>query len=273
MAVYHHRTLFVGDIKTHFLEAGEGPPLVLLHGGEYGASAEITWRHNIEYLAERFRVIAPDMLGWGGTDKIYSFSDPAGHRIKHIKNLLQLLGITTAFFVGNSAGGGTILRAAVMDPAPFQILKMVTICGNASVFKTNFQADLETYTPSVENMKKIVALLYHDPKWQTQANIQERYESSMIPGAWEALSAARLRSPVHNARSTTEEFVQKLSRLPIPLLIVSCEHDPLNQKDWDRQFQKIVPGSEVHRFKHSSHEPQIEETEEFNRVLVEFLVA
>ena len=48
---------------------------------------------------------------------------------------------------------------------------------------------------------------------------------------------------------------------------MSCEHDPLNQKDWDVNFQKIVPGSKVHRFMHSAHEPQIEETEEFNRVL------
>ena len=91
MPAYHRRTVLVGDIKTHFLEAGEGPVLVLLHGGEYGAAAEITWRHNIEYLAKHFYVIAPDMLGWGGTDKIYSFSDPAGHRIRHIKKLLELL--------------------------------------------------------------------------------------------------------------------------------------------------------------------------------------
>ena len=272
MPAYHHRTVLVGDIKTHFLEAGEGPALVLLHGGEYGAAAEITWRHNIEYLAKHFYVIAPDMLGWGGTDKIYSFSDPAGHRIRHIKKLLELLGVEKAFFVGNSAGGGTVLRASVMDPVPFEIQKMVTICGNASVFKTNSQADLENYTPSLENMKKVVALLYHDPKWQTQENIQERYESSIIPGAWEALSAARLRSPVHQVRSTRDEFVRKLSELHIPFLIMSCQHDPLNQKDWDVEFQKIVPGSKVHRFKHSSHEPQIEETDEFNHVLVDFLL-
>jgi 2-hydroxymuconate-semialdehyde hydrolase len=273
MSVYHHRTLFVGDIKTHFLEAGSGPDLVLLHGGEYGASAEITWKHNIGALAERFHVIAPDMLGWGETDKIYNFSDPAGHRIRHIKRFLEVVGITIAYFVGSSSGGGTILRAVVMDPMPFQVRKMVTICCNASVFKTNFQADLENYTPSLENMRKIVALLYHDPKWQTAENIQERYEASIIPGAWEALSAARLRSPVHQTRSTTDEFKNKLSQIRIPLLIMSCEHDPLNQKDWDVQFQKLVPGSKVHRFMNSSHEPQIEETEEFNRVLTEFLLA
>ncbi|MET0500662.1 MAG: alpha/beta hydrolase [Candidatus Binatia bacterium] len=273
MTGYQHRTVFVGDIKTHFLEAGHGPDLILLHGGEYGASAEITWKYSIDPLAERFHVIAPDMLGWGGTDKIYNFSDPAGHRIRHLKRLFEILGVSKASFVGNSAGGGTILRASVMDPVPFQIDKMVTICGNASVFKTVSQADLENYTPSLENMKKIVVLLYHNARFHSEENIRERYEASILPGAWEALSAARLRSPVHQVRATTDAFVIKLSQLRIPLLIMSCEHDPLNQKDWDVQFQKIVPGSLIHRFKNSSHEPQIEETEEFNRVLTDFLTA
>ena len=273
MPPYQHRTIRVDDIKTHFLEAGSGADLLLLHGGEYGASAEITWKHSIEALARQYHVIAPDFLGWGATDKIYSFSDPAGYRISHMKRFLETIGVERAYFVGNSAGGGLILRASVLDPAPFQIRKMVTICGNASVFKTRSQADLENYTPSLENMKKIVALLYHDPKWQSEENIRERYQSSIVPGAWEALSAARLRSPVHQARSSTDEFVKKLSRLQVPLLIMSCEHDPLNQRDWDTNFQKIVPGSRVYRFKHSAHEPQIEEAEEFNRVLSEFLLS
>ena len=273
MASYQHRTIIAGDIQTHFLEAGHGPDLILLHGGEYGASAEITWRANIDALAQRFHVVAPDLLGWGQTDKIYSFSDPAGLRIKHLQRFLEALGIGTAFFVGNSAGGGLILRGAVRSPAPFQIQKMVTICGNASVFKTTSQADLENYTPSLEHMRKIVALLYHDPKWHTESNIHERYECSIIPGAWEALSAARLRSPVHQVRSTTDVFVKQLSKLTIPLLIMSCEHDPLNQSDWDINFQKIVPGSKVHRFMRSAHEPQIEESDEFHRVLTEFLLS
>jgi 2-hydroxymuconate-semialdehyde hydrolase len=273
MAAYQHRTIIAGDIKTHFLEAGSGPDLILLHGGEYGASAEISWRHNIDVLAAKFHVVAPDLLGWGQTEKIYSFSDPAGLRIRHVQRFLKTLGISKAFFVGNSAGGGLLLRSAVRQPPPLQIEKMATICGNASVFKTTSQADLDNYTPSMENMKRIVALLYHDAKWQTEENIRERYESSIIPGAWETLSAARLRSPVHQARSTTEEFVKELGQLKLPLLIMSCEHDPLNQRDWDVNFQKIVPGSKVHRFMNSAHEPQIEETAEFNRVLVEFLLS
>ena len=122
---------------------------------------------------------------------------------------------------------------------------MVTICGNASVFKTTSQADLENYTPSLDNMKKIVALLYHDAKWQSEENIRERYESSIIPGAWEALSAARLRSPVHQTRATTEEFVKQLAQVKIPLLIMSCEHDPLISVTGTSTFKK---SSQARRF-------------------------
>src|ERR1044072_1108349 len=184
---FQRRAIVVGDIQTYFLEAANGPDFILLHGGEYGASAEITWRANIETLAERFHVVAPDILGWGQTDKLYSFSDPAGLRIKHLQRFLEALGIGPAYFVGNSAGGGLVLRASVRKPAPLQIQKMVTICGNASVFKTNSQADLENYTPSLENMRKIVALLYHDAQWQTDEHIRERFERWIIPGAWETL--------------------------------------------------------------------------------------
>jgi len=128
------------------LEAGSGPDLVLLHGGEYGASAEITWRHNIEALASKFHVVAPDILGWGQTEKIYSFSDPAG--LAHPTSAEKFLETLDrkAFFVGNSAGGGLILRTAVRHPPTVANSKMVTICGNASVFKTTSQAGISITT-------------------------------------------------------------------------------------------------------------------------------
>lgn len=272
MAPYRHRTLCAGNIQTHYLEAGEGPHLVLLHGGEYGASAETTWKFNIAPLAETFHVIAPDMLGFGLTDKIYDFSDPSGFRIKHLRGFLEAIGIRKAFFVGNSAGGGTLLRAAVMQPQPFEIERMVTICGNGGIFKTESQALLEGYTPSMENMERLMSLLFHDQKWLAGELVQERYEASLIPGSWEAISAARLRRPGHQSRSNTEEFVRKLSSVRIPLLIISCEHDPLNQENWDVRLQKIIRGSQIHRFHHSAHEPQIEEAEGFHRAVTAFLL-
>jgi 2-hydroxymuconate-semialdehyde hydrolase len=209
MADYQRRSIYVGDIKSHFLEAGSGPYLVLLHGGEYGASAEITWRHNIDALAKRFHVIAPDMLGWGSTDKIYNFSDPAGYRIRHIKRLLEILGVAKAFFVGNSAGGGTILRASVLDPIPFQIQKMVTICGNASVFKTVSQGDLENHTPSLENMGKIVKLLFRTPGGSHRATSRSAttlpslpvHGKPFPPRGLEARHTRHVRRPKNSSRS------------------------------------------------------------------------
>lgn len=273
MTPYQHRTLYVGDIQTHYLEAGEGPHLVLLHGGEYGASAETTWKFNIGPLGKNFHVLAPDMLGYGFTDKIYSFSDPPGFRIKHLKRFLETIGISRAFFVGGSSGGGILLRSAIMDPLPFQIEKMVTVCGNGGIFKTESQSSLETYTPTVENMERLMSLLFHDKKWLSPEFVQERYETSLIAGSWEALSATRLRRPGYQSRPNIEEFIKKLSSLSIPLLIISCEHDPLNLKDWDTRLQGLVRGSRIHRFKHSAHEPQIEEAEEFHQVVTEFLLA
>ncbi|MCY4486087.1 MAG: alpha/beta hydrolase [Deltaproteobacteria bacterium] len=270
---YLHRTLRVGGIETHYLEAGEGPDLVLLHGGEYGASAEATWGTAIAKLGRTFHVLAPDMLGYGRTAKIYSFSDPSGFRLTHLAQWLEVVGVGEAFFVGNSAGGGTLLRSSVRNPSPLKMKKMVTICGNAGVFKSDFQADLEDYTPSLENMGKLLKLLFHDEKWLTQECVESRYNDSIAPGAWEALSAARLKRPGYERGSTIDAFVKQLSTVTVPLLIIGCDHDPLNQPDWDDRLQRIVPGSTTHRFHDSAHEPQIEEQDAFVDVVTGFLLS
>ena len=59
---YQHRTIVVDGLTTHFLEAGEGDPVVLLHGGEFGVSAEIGWERLIPALSPHYRVVAPDQL-------------------------------------------------------------------------------------------------------------------------------------------------------------------------------------------------------------------
>ena len=224
-------------------------------------------------LGKDFHVIAPDLLGFGQTDKIYSFSDPAGFRIKHLSRFLKTLGVEKAYFVGNSAGGGIVLRTSVLDPPPVTIEKMVTICGNAGLFKTEAQSRLQNYTPSLEGMKEIMGLLFYNEKWFSQDLVKERFEASMMPGSWETLSAARLRRPgLERTSQFNDAFVQKLGAVRIPLLIMSCANDQLNPKGWDNQLQNMIPGSKIHHFLSSAHEPQIEEADEFARVLREFLI-
>ena len=78
--------------------------MVLLHGGEFGASAEIGWEKAIPALARHYRVLAPDMLGFGESAKVVDFTDGRGMRIRHIARFCEVLGVDSAHFVGNSMG-------------------------------------------------------------------------------------------------------------------------------------------------------------------------
>src|SRR5208283_3927971 len=105
----HRKSMSVDGLVTSYLEAGEGDPVVLLHGGEFGASAELGWERNIAALAERYRVLAPDMLGFGESAKVVDFVDGRGMRIRHVARFCELLGIESAHFAGNSMGAINLL--------------------------------------------------------------------------------------------------------------------------------------------------------------------
>jgi len=94
------RYLDVGGIRTHYLDAGDGPPVVLLHSGEFGGSAELCWEFNIGPLARDFRVIAPDWLGFGGTDKLRDFVAGSDRMIRHMSAFLAAMAIDRADFAG-----------------------------------------------------------------------------------------------------------------------------------------------------------------------------
>src|SRR6266436_6069143 len=100
--------ILVENMRTHYFEGGYGFPVVLLHSGEFGASAELSWEFTLPALAEHFHVIAPDWLGFGESAKLFSFEDMRALRVDHIAAFLKKLRITSANFIGNSMGGGMI---------------------------------------------------------------------------------------------------------------------------------------------------------------------
>ena len=103
------KDIFVAD-------TGTGPPVVLLHGGGPGASGVSNYSRNIEPLAQHFRVIVPDMPGYGRSAKGVDRSDPFGYLADHIRGMLDVLGIDRAHLVGNSYGGACALRLALDTP-------------------------------------------------------------------------------------------------------------------------------------------------------------
>ncbi|MFZ0904840.1 MAG: alpha/beta fold hydrolase, partial [Mycobacterium sp.] len=193
---FRRKTVVVDGLLTSYLEAGTGDPVILLHGGEFGASAEIGWEHAIPALAARYRVLAPDMLGFGQSAKVIDFNDGRGMRIRHIARLCDGLGIANAHFVGNSMGAINLLTDATSDSLVLPMRSMVAICGGGEIQRNQHMEALYDYDATVPAMRRIVEALFHDPSYLADDDyVRRRFESSIAPGAWEALAAARLRRP------------------------------------------------------------------------------
>jgi pimeloyl-ACP methyl ester carboxylesterase len=112
----HEQTVNVTGKPMFVAEAGDGPPVVMLHGGGPGASGVSNYSRNIDSLAAHFRVIVPDMPGYGRSAKGVDQSDPFGYLADMIRGLLDELGVGTACLVGNSYGGAAALRLALDTP-------------------------------------------------------------------------------------------------------------------------------------------------------------
>ena len=110
------RVVRVNGKDIFVADTGTGPPVVLLHGGGPGASGVSNYSRNIEPLAQHFRVIVPDMPGYGRSAKGVDGSDPFGYLADHIRGMLDVLGIDRAHLVGNSYGGSCALRLALDTP-------------------------------------------------------------------------------------------------------------------------------------------------------------
>src|ERR1700758_2530281 len=109
-------TVTVGGKPIFVAEAGSGAAVVMLHGGGPGASGVSNYSRNIDALAAHFRVIVPDMPGYGRSVKGVDQHDPFGYLADMIRGLLDELGIDSAHLVGNSYGGAAALRLALDSP-------------------------------------------------------------------------------------------------------------------------------------------------------------
>jgi 2-hydroxymuconate-semialdehyde hydrolase len=269
MAEIRDRTVEVEGMRTHYLEAGDGQPLVLLHSGEFGGCAELSWEFNIGPLSQHFHVFAPDWLGFGRSAKVFSFDDMHTLRIRHISNFLKTVGVTAAHFIGNSMGGGQLARAAVMPDDPFPIRKLV-LCGAGGFAPRNEAREtLNSYDGTRDHMRRIVQTMFANPKIRDDEDyVERRHRISLEPGAWECTAAARFRLP---GRKSGEREETDYTRIRYPTLIIAGAKDPLRNPGYAQELQKDIKGSELIMFDEAGHCPQIDAPDRFNRAVIEFL--
>jgi len=267
---FQHRTLVVDGLSTHFLEAGQGDPVVLLHGGEFGVSAELGWERTIPALAEHYRVLAPDMLGFGESAKVVDFADGRGMRIRHIARFCALLGVGSAHFVGNSMGAINLLVDQT-SPAPvLPVRSLVAICGGGEIQKNRHTTALYEYDATLGAMRDIVEALFFDPAYPADdAYVQRRYDSSVAPGAWEALAAARFRRPGLQAPSTPSSK-RAYERITVPTLVLEGGGDKLLPPGWAAEIGGQIVGGRSAVVDGAGHCPQIEQSATVNDLLLGF---
>lgn len=254
------RTVRAGSFRTRYFEAGDprSETVVLLHDGGHGSDARLCWGAVADMLAADYHVIAPDLLGWGGTDKaVVLGTDPYGFRIDHLAELLRVLDIRTpAHFVGASFGGSIVLRAAAEGRAPWPMWTATSVAGTGGPWKTARFAELARYEATPQDARR-VALLAVEPFPGLDEHVRLRYENSRAPGHWEAMQAGGLLSPFapHTPSST---YPASLSQATMPILLIECRRDVVIEPGWSQHVADAAGGGAKRLLLDTAHQPSVD---------------
>jgi pimeloyl-ACP methyl ester carboxylesterase len=266
------QTIEVHGLGTPYLRAGRkgAPTVVLLHDGAFGSDARSCWGSVIPLLAGEYEVIAPDLLGHGGSPKVFHFDmDPLSQRLRHVQAFCGALGLEDAAFVGSSFGGGLVLQGAVRRALPMRA--GVSICGPGGVHMVGAQfAALQDYEPSEAAARGILEKM---AVRVDESEVRRRYEATLVPGHWEALAAARIKNPARTDESPDwrPRYLEALSGITIPILLVAGGDDPLLEEGWEKDMAARMPRGESVRIEGTRHMPHADRPAEVADVVHDFL--
>lgn len=263
------KTLVAADHRTNYLEAGQGKPLFLLHGSGPGVSAYTNWAAVMSPLAERFRVIAPDIAGFGYTEFKADSRYDIKLWVKHLTGIMDALGIERASFVGNSFGGALTIGLSLFDPG--RVERMVLLGTPAGEFEqTEGLRSAWTYEPSLENMERLMRLFPHDQAIITPEMVRVRYEASARPGAQDALRKL-IPKPNEDGPTIVKGFPEaSLAKIGAPTLVLHGREDRVVPLACSHLLAKTIPGSDLYQFGGCGHWVQTERRVDFLRLVGEF---
>ncbi len=255
------RFVTVEGARTHFLESGSGPTVVLLHAGEFGGCAEASWYAVIPGLAAAgYHVFAPDWLGFGRTDKLIDFADPHGRRLRHMAAFLHHLGLEEPALIGNSMGATYLARDLASEAPHFSPAAVVLISGGGFVPHNEARKVLLSYDLTEAAMAAILRVACQTDRWASDPDyVAWRYELSLEPGAWQAVASGRLSPPDATVRS---DFGQpdtiNYEVIGVPVLIIAGAQDRLRLPGYADEIAKRVRDAELLTYDECGHLPNIE---------------
>ena len=274
------QTITVAEKPIFVAEAGSGPAVLMLHGGGPGASGVSNYSRNIDTLAQEFRVIVPDMPGYGRSAKDVDQSDPFGYLADMIRGLLDELGITTAHLIGNSYGGAAVLRLAL--DTPHRVDKLVLMgpggIGTTRAAPTAGLKSLLSYYggggPSRDKLETFIRnYLVYDGASVPDDLIDLRYTASLDP---EVIAAPPLRRPSGPMALRTLWRMDltrdgRLKCLQTPTLVLWGRDDKVNRPAGGPMLVNLMPNAELVMTSRTGHWMQWERAGLFNRIVADFL--
>lgn len=258
--------------QTHVNEMGHGPALLLLHGSGPGVTALANWQGVAPILAENFRVVMPDLVGFGQTrepkDHSYTFMDCW---VEQISALIQALDLKSVCIVGNSFGGAVALAVAASHP---HLVSKLVLMGAVGV-KFEITQALDTiwgYQPSVQAMKQLLDVMAYDRSRISDALAEQRYQASLADGVQQRYERL-FPEPRQNCIDQIALAPEVLSELRQPTLLIHGREDRVIPLAVSQRLNELIPNSQLQIIEQCGHWTQIEQAGRFVSLVKEFGLA
>lgn len=264
-------TVDAGGIATNVHVIGSGDPVLLLHGSGPGVSAWANWRLTIPALSPHLTVIAPDIVGFGYTERPADISYDLETWTAHAIGVLDALGVQRAHVVGNSFGGALALALAIHHPARVERMVLMGSIGVPFTITPGLDA-VWGYEPSVAAMESLLDLFAYDRTLTGPDLARLRYAASIRPGVQEAYRAM-FPAPRQAALDALTHDPADIAAVGAPTLIVHGRDDHVIPLQNAIDLLHLVDDSRLHVFGRCGHWTQIEHADSFASLVVDFLVS
>ena len=239
--------------KFKYIEAGEGEPLVLLHG-LFGALSN--FKDLIEHFRHQYRVVVP-ILPLFELDILHT---TVGGLAKHVHKFLEYKDLKNVHLLGNSLGGHVGLVHVLKHP---ERIKSLILTGSSGLFE-NGMGDTYPRRGDYEYIKKKTEVTFYDPQMATKELVDEVFEITR--------NRLKVIKIIALAKSAIRNNLgDELNNIKQPTLLVWGNNDTITPPFVAREFQRLIPNSELHFIDKCGHAPMMEQPQEFNVILDKFL--
>ena len=271
-----HRTLTTDDGELHYHEAGDGPPLLLLHGSGPGVSAWANFGENLPTFASSFRCVALDLPGFGTS---YEPTDnPALHGPTAVVAFLDALGIDQVAIIGNSLGGGIGSRVAANHPE--RVTRLVTMGGVGlplfSPLPSEGISRLVDFVedPTRDRLVEWMRTMVYDPALLTDDFVEMRWQAASNPDTLAGMRRIYNREMLGVLRDMmlgNTDTLALLRRIEAPTLVTWGRDDRVTPLDGFIAPMRLLRRGELHVFPDCGHWAMLERRAEWERVVLSFL--